>query len=65
MSEAITPEQVAEFQRQQAVKEQEAMRQLINDLQALAAERGFVIVAIPRLTSDGRTVADWGLNKRA
>lgn len=65
MSEStITPEQIAEYQRQQALQEQAAMQSCIQALQHLAAEHGFTIVAIPRLTNDGRIVADWGVVRR-
>ena len=59
----ITPEQIVEYQRQQALQEQSAMSNCIQALQQLAAEHGFAITAIPRI-ADGRIVADWGVVRR-
>lgn len=58
---AITPELIAAYQRQQAARHEQERRQLIEDLRALAAERGFAIVAGPLILEDGRLAADWGV----
>ena len=65
----ITPEMIAEYQRRQAAQEQAAMQQCINDLIALAAERGFAIMAHAQQVPDGRTGiisigAVWGVQHR-
>lgn len=64
MSEQLTPEQIEAYRQQMAVQEQSAMSDCIQALQQLAADRGFVITAIPRLANDGRIVADWGVVRR-
>lgn len=64
MTEQLTPEQIEAYRQQMALQEQAAMQSCIQALQQLAAEHGFMIVAIPRLTNDGRTVADWGVVRR-
>lgn len=60
----ITSEQIAAYQRKQQQAEQQALERCANDLVALANERGFVIVAVPQLSPDGRLVATWGVQKR-
>lgn len=60
----ITPEQVAEFHRLQQMAEQDAMQSCIVDLQRRAEQYGFIIVAIPQLTPDGRITAGWGLQRK-
>ena len=57
----LTAEQVRAWQRQQAQIEEANRRQLIADLVALAASRGYEIAAAPVLTADGRLTADWGV----
>jgi len=59
----ITPEQIAAYQRRQQEHEQAAMQQCINDLIALATERGFMITAIPKI-DNGRIVAVWGVQRK-
>lgn len=59
----ITPAMIAEYQRKQAEAEQAAMQQCINDLIALATERGFTVVAIPQI-ENGRIVAVWGVQRK-
>lgn len=61
----ITKEQIEAYQRQQAAQEQASMQQCANDLVALAAERGFVIIAVPQLANDGRIGAVWGVQRKA
>lgn len=56
----ITPAQVAEFQRNQRAKEEQAMQACIADLQALAAQRGYTIVGVPQLIPDER--GSWALS---
>lgn len=65
----ITPEMIAEYNRRQQAQEQVAMQACINDLIALAAERGFVIVAATQQVPDGRTGiisigAVWGVQRK-
>lgn len=57
----ITPEQVAEFQRQQAERERQEDQAFLAEVQAFVAQRGYQIMAVPQLTPDGRTVATWGV----
>lgn len=57
----ITPEQVAEFQRQQAERERQGDQAFLAEVQAFVAGRGYQIIAVPQLTPDGRTVATWGV----
>lgn len=57
----ITPEMIAAYQRQQAVKEEQARHQVLQELIALAAERGYKIVAMPLIDGQGRIIADWGV----
>ena len=59
----ITPEIIAEYQRRQQEQEQAAMQQCIIELQSLAAQYGFTIVAIPQL-ENGRIVAVWGVQRK-
>lgn len=59
----ITPEMIAAYQRQQAKAEQQAQAQLIKELRALAAERGYEIVARPLITGDGCLWANWGVQR--
>lgn len=61
----ISKEQMEAYQRQATIMEQVAVRQCVNDLVALAAERGFVIVAIPQITDDGRLSATMVLQRKA
>lgn len=57
----ITPEQVAEFQRQQAERERQEDQAFLAQVQQFVEQRGYQIMAIPQLTPDGRTVATWGV----
>lgn len=62
----ITPAMVAAWQRQQAEREEQERRALVADLQTLAQQRGYTIVAMPMLrqTNAGFTLtADWGVAK--
>ena len=59
----ITAAQVAEYQRQQAAAEQQAINACGEDLSAVLRRHGYAIVAWPVLTPDGRTVAQWGLRR--
>ena len=60
----LTSEQIVAWQRQQAASEQRERQRLIADLRALAAERGYDILAAPVFTADGRLGADWGVARR-
>lgn len=65
----ITPEQMAEYQRQQAAIEQKAMQELGEALVAMAADHGYVIEARAVPVEDGRPgvisiSAGWGLRKK-
>ena len=60
---AITAEQVAEYQRQQAAAEQAAHQAFGEALAAFLRERNYEIVAWPVFTGDGRTVAQWGFRR--
>lgn len=51
MSEPITKEQIAEYQRQQAQKFLEKLNQFLND-------EDFTIVAIPVIDNEGRIRAE-------
>lgn len=64
MTPEITPEMIAAYQRQQAEREQAAMQQLADELKSIAAERGFDIVAVPRIMDDGTLGAMWGVRRK-
>ena len=62
---AITKEMLEAYQAEQAQLEQSAMQRCVADLQALATERGYEIVAIPQLLNDGRLGAVWGVRRKS
>lgn len=61
----LTAEQVAEWQRQQSEVEEERQRQLITEIAAFVASRGYELMAVPMLVAnaDGTfaLAADWGI----
>lgn len=57
----ITPEQVAEFQRQQAERERQEDQAFLAQVQQFVEQRGYQIMAVPQLTPDGRIVATRGV----
>jgi len=59
----ITPEQIAAYQRRKQAEEEIAMQVCINELIALAHEKGFAIVAVPQI-DNGRIVAVWGVQRK-
>lgn len=56
----ITPEMIAEYNRQQAAAEEQRRQETIRDLMRLARERGYEIVAAPHI-QEGLLVAVWGV----
>jgi predicted ATPase len=57
----ITPEQMAEYQRQQLEKAKVITQHCVEDL----AELGYEIIAVPGLTSDGRITATVAVQRKA
>lgn len=64
----ITPEMIAEYQRRKDEAEQVSMQRCIAALEALAAEHGYSIFAMPAMEVDatmyGRIGARWGVKRR-
>jgi len=60
MSDELTRE---ELQAKLNQREQVELQECLKALNALAAERGFVVIAIPQLTADGRLTAQWGVRR--
>jgi len=60
MADELTRE---ELQAKLAVAEQAELQECLKALQSLAAERGFVVIAIPQIAADGRLTAQWGVRR--
>mgnify|MGYP006969363042 CR=1 FL=1 len=59
----VTDDMIAAYQQRKAQAEQQARHQLLNDLAAMAQERGYTIIAAPQILDDGRIGAAWGVQR--
>lgn len=63
MTEETKQPTAQELRNELARREKEELQQCLQQIQAMAAQMGFEIFAMPQLSPDGRLTATWGVRR--